>query len=355
MTIAIAAAGTGGHVFPALAVAEAIGDHPLVFIGGDRFEATAVPAAGHELVSVEVRGLERSLTSRNLGLPLVVRRAAATIAEEFRRREVSALLATGGYVTVPAALAARRLGIPYWLAEQNAHAGLANRLMGRWAEATFTSFEVTTGAVRPRHVGNPVRAAIAHLDRAAGRPGALERYGLEPGVPTLGIVGGSLGSGPINEAALGALADWTDPPLQVLHLAGRRFADAVAERVAGAAPRWAVVGFEDRMEDFFAAVDLVLSRASGMVSELTATATPSIVVPGSYGSKGHQDASAAVLGEAGAAIVLAEDDLATTLGPTLRDLVGDPPRLAAMAEAARGLGRPDAATDIARELLRAAA
>lgn len=354
MTIAIAAAGTGGHVFPALAVAEALGDHPLVFFGGDRFEATAVPAAGHEFVSVEVRGLERSLTPRNLGLPLVVRRAAAAIADELRRRDVTALLATGGYVTVPAALAARRLGIPYWLAEQNAHAGLANRLMGRWAEATFTSFAETVGAVRPRHVGNPVRAAIARLDRADRRPGALERYGLDSGVATLGIVGGSLGSGPINDAALAALGDWSDPPLQVLHLAGRRFADAVADRVASATPRWVVVGFEDRMEEFFAAVDVVLSRASGMVAELTATATAAIVVPGAYGSKGHQDASAAVLGEAGAAVVLAEDDLAATLGPTVRDLVCDPPRLAAMAEAARGLGRPDAASDIARELLHAA-
>jgi UDP-N-acetylglucosamine--N-acetylmuramyl-(pentapeptide) pyrophosphoryl-undecaprenol N-acetylglucosamine transferase len=355
MTIAIAAAGTGGHVFPALAVAEQLGDTEVVFFGGDRFEATAVPAAGHDFVQVEVAGLQRSLTPRNLALPFVVRRATAAIADEMRRRDVSVLLATGGYVTVPAALAARRLGIPFFLAEQNAHAGLANRLMGRWAEATFTAFPTTEGARKPRHVGNPVRAAIGGADLAARRPEARRRYGLDPDVPVVGVVGGSLGSRPINEAVAAAMRGWDGPPVAVLQLAGERFIDEARAALDGIDVPWVVVGFEEHMEDFFAAVDVVVSRASGMVAELTATGTPAVLVPGEYGSKGHQAASAAALTEAGAAIVVPEADLSTGLGPVLVALVGDPDRRTAMHEAARAIGRPDAAAVIAGELLDAAA
>lgn len=355
MTIAIAAAGTGGHVFPALAVAEQLADEDLLFVGGDRFEATAVPAAGHELLQVEVRGLQRSLSVANLSLPFVVRRASAAIAEAFVARGVAAMLATGGYVTVPAGLAARRLGIPFFLHEQNANAGLANRLVGRWARVTFTSFPETPGAVRPRFVGNPVRATIAELDRSTMRGPARSRYGLDPDRATIGVVGGSLGSGPINAAVAEAIATWSGPPVQVLHLAGTRFADEVSALASESAVPWVVVGFEDQMEHFFAAVDVVVSRASGMVAELAVTGTPAVLVPGAYGSKGHQDASAAVMAEAGAAVVVAEPELPARLQPTLAGIVADPERLRAMAGAARRIGRPDAAAVIAEELRHAAA
>jgi UDP-N-acetylglucosamine--N-acetylmuramyl-(pentapeptide) pyrophosphoryl-undecaprenol N-acetylglucosamine transferase len=355
MTIAVAAAGTGGHVFPALAVAERLSDEELVFVGGDRFEATAVPEAGHEFVQVELRGLQRRLTLENLEIPFVVRRAVAALAELFEDRQVDVLLATGGYVTVPAALAARRVGIPYYLQEQNAHAGLANRLMGRWAETTFTSFPDTHDAVRPRFVGNPVRASISHLDKDARRPAACARYGLDPDLVTIGVVGGSLGSRPVNQAVASALADWDGPPVQVVHLAGDRFADEVAETVADLPYAYRVVGFEDRMEDFFAAIDVAVSRASGMVAELAVTGTPAIVVPGDFGSKGHQAASAEAFAAAGAVVVVTEDTMGEALGPALSALCSDDERRRAMAEAARTIGRPEAATEIAEELLRAVA
>lgn len=351
-TIALAAGGTGGHVLPALSVAEALGDRAdLVFLGGDRFEATAVPAAGLDLVQAPVQGFRRSLSPRNLGIPRSVWQASNVFRDALEARGARALLATGGYVAVPAGLAARRMGIPIFLHEQNAHAGLANRMMGRWARTTFTSFPETEGAVRPRHVGNPIRAAIARLDRAASRPGALARYGLEQGRVTIGIVGGSLGARPINDAMLAAA-----PMLQaaqVVHLTGRRFVDEVQPRTADLGVPWSVVGFEDEMEQFFAAVDLVVSRASGMVAELTATGTPSVLVPGSFGSKGHQAASATYLADAGAAVVVGEEHL-DTLGAEVARLVADADTRKAMADAARALGRPDAADVIAEEVLRAA-
>lgn len=355
MTIALAAAGTGGHVIPALAVAERLEGHDVVFVGGDRFEATAVPAAGHELFQVELRGLQRRLTVENLTIPFVVRRATNELADLFQSRGVRVLLATGGYVTVPAALAARRLGIPFFLQEQNAHAGLANRLMGRWAETTFTSFPETHDAVKPRFVGNPVRSAIADLDTTAHRSAAMERYGLDPSLVTVGVVGGSLGSRPVNMAVAAALTDWDGPDVQVVHLAGTRFEDEVNEAVAGLDLTYRVVGFEDRMEDFFAAVDVAVSRASGMVAELAVTGTPAVVVPGEFGSKGHQEASARAFERAGAVVVVTEDVVATELGPALESLCSDAGRRAVMGEAAKAIGRPRAATEIAEELIDAAA
>ena len=354
MSLALAAGGTGGHVFPALAVAEALSGHAdLMFLGGNRFEATAVPAAGIELISAEVRGLERSFTPRNLGIPVSVWRASRTFEEAMRDRDVRALLATGGYVAVPAGLAARRMGIPLFLHEQNAHAGLANRFMGRWAETTFTSFPDTEGARKATYVGNPIRSAIAHLDKAAVRAGALERYGLRSDAVTVGIVGGSLGSGPINDAMIGGATAMAAAGVQVLHLAGRRFEADVRARTAELSLPWAVVGFEDDMQWFFGAVDLVVSRASGMVAELTATGTPSILVPGEFGSKGHQAASAQFMEQAGASLVVPEAEIAR-LGRVVVEVVADPEALDRMSACARVVGRPDAAAVIAKEVLSAA-
>lgn len=341
-------------MFPALAVAEAIGDRAeVIFLGGHRLEATAVPAAGLELVQAEVRGLERSLTARNLGIPCSVWSASRVFAAAMRHRDVTVLLATGGYVTVPAALAAHRLGIPYFLHEQNAHAGLANRLMGRWAEATFTSFPDTIGARRAVHVGNPIRAAIAALDRESQRVPARERYGLDPDRPTIGIVGGSLGSAPINTAMIGLAPRLAAAGAQVLHLAGRRFAEEVEAATSDLALPWQVIGFEDEMQWFYAAVDLVVARASGMVAEFTATGTPAVLVPGEFGSKGHQSASARFLESSGAARVVPEAEI-DSLGAVILELIGSDPVRSEMASRAAAIGRPYAAEVIAMEVLRAA-
>lgn len=358
MTYAIAAAGTGGHVFPALAVAEAleargVARDDIVFFGGARFERTAVPAAGYDLVELELRGLRRSFDLANLGLPAVLARAARTVRDELLARDARVLLATGGYVTVPAGWAARRAGIPFFVQEQNAHPGLANRLMSRWAAAAFTSFEGTDGIVRPRFVGNPVRAPFASFDRAALRAKARRRYGLEDGVPTLGVVGGSLGAGVLNDFVAELVREWSGERFQLVHLAGQAHADRIGQLAHSANPRgltWTVVPFEEDMAGFFAAIDLVVARAGGMVAEITATGTPALLVPGSFGSAGHQDASARHLQAAGAAVVCAEEELADSHG-VVADLLFDANRLGDMSSRARAIGRPTAARDIAQELI----
>jgi len=355
MRVAFAAAGTGGHVYPALAVAEALvaaglaaGD--IVFFGGHRLEASVVPAAGFELVELELRGLERSLSPRNLSLPLVVARAADRIGTELARRGVAALAAFGGYVTVPAAWGARRRHVPVVIHEQNAVPGLANRLAARVAVRRFVAFPAAARRLRAATVvGNPLRPSLARFDRETLRAEARAAYGLSRDGPVLGVLGGSQGARTLNEVALDFLARHGEG-VEVLHLAGPRLRGEVAEHAAGR-ENWHVLGFEDAMERFYAAVDLVLARAGALtVSELAATATPAVLVPYAHGTGDHQAANAEELARAGGCLVVGEPSRAR-LPDLLAALLHDRDRRREMARAAAGTARKDAATVLAAAIL----
>lgn len=354
MSYAIAAAGTGGHVYPGLAVGQALvasGVPPdeILFVGGERLEAKVYPEAGFPFEQVELRGLERRLTLRNLTLPAVVVRAVRQLADAFTRRQVRAVLGMGGYVTVPAGLAARRAGAALAVAEQNAEAGLANRVIARLARRRFGAFPHTRHLPGAEWVGNPVRAAIADFDRDRLRPEALNRYGLDGSAPVLGVFGGSLGAAAINRAVAEMLTAWSGPELAVVHLTGERhLADMTSAAEASPVP-WRVIGFEDRMDLFYAATDLAIARSGGAVAELTATATPAVLIPGGFGSAGHQAANAAALVDAGAARMVPESSL-DRLADVVEQLIADPDARARMARGSASLARPDAARTVAAAL-----
>ncbi|HIE21381.1 MAG TPA: UDP-N-acetylglucosamine--N-acetylmuramyl-(pentapeptide) pyrophosphoryl-undecaprenol N-acetylglucosamine transferase [Acidimicrobiia bacterium] len=351
MTFLIAAAGTGGHVFPGLSVGEALVEQGvdrsrILYVGGERLEAEVFPKAGFPLVQVEPRGLRRSLDPANLGLPALVWRARTKIVEVIADQGVRAALGLGGYVTVPAALAARKTKIPFMISEQNAEAGLANRFSARWADRVFGSFPETRGLPSAEWVGNPVRRPFWDFQRSHLRPAALRRYGFTSELPVLGVFGGSLGAGIINEVVTDVLTRWQGPPLQVVHLTGTRNLEGLESLTPGPGVAWVRRGFEEKMEMFYAVSDLVVARAGGAVAELTATATPAILVPGSFGSAGHQGRNAEELARRGAAVVLPEERL-TRLEAVVTETLFDPEALRAMAESARELGRPGAARTIA--------
>jgi UDP-N-acetylglucosamine--N-acetylmuramyl-(pentapeptide) pyrophosphoryl-undecaprenol N-acetylglucosamine transferase len=358
MTYLIAAAGTGGHVFPGLAVGEALLEmgvsvDDVIFAGGDRLEATVYPREGFRFIGLELAGLQRSLTPKNLRLPAVVRRARNRLVEEMEESKVEVVLGMGGYVTIPAGMAARSLRLPLFNSEQNAEAGLANKITARWARVSFTSFPTTGGLEGGRWVGNPLRRPFWDFDRASLAPVARELYGLEADLPTLGVFGGSLGAGVINEAVARIAAAGLGRPMQIVHLTGETHLDDMLARDADSTVSWRRVGFEERMELFYAATDLVLARSGGAVAELTATATPSILVPGSFGSGGHQLGNARALADAGAAKVVPEEAI-DDLGGVVGALLFDPDRLAEMSSGAVTLAKPDAAVTIARAMIEAA-
>ncbi len=353
---AFAAAGTGGHVYPALAVAERLvadgaARDDVVFFGGGRLEKRVVPAAGFAFVEVPLQGLQRSLSLRNLRIPLTLWQATRTIRAELRRRRSRVLLATGGYVAVPAGWSAHREGVTLFLQEQNAEPGLANKVAARWARAVFLGFPGS--GLAGEVTGNPLRAELAGFDRDALRPAARERYGLPGDGPVLGVLGGSLGAGVVNRAAVEYAARFAEGTA-IVHIAGPDHADAVHRQAVGAPVPWRVVPFEEEMQHFYAASDLVLCRSGAVtVSELAATATPAVLVPRAAGSARHQDANAAYLEEIGGAVVVAEFE-AGTIPALLAELLGDGLRLARMAGAAGLAGRPDATAHIAGALMEAA-
>lgn len=354
MTFAIAAAGTAGHVYPGLAVAEALvsqGVSPdsVLFIGGDRLEATAIPRAGYPFLPVPLQGLVRRLTVRNLTIPAKVGRAVRQIRKVLSDRRVEVLLATGGYVTAPAGWAARSRGISFYLTEQNAVAGLANRVMERWAGRSFASFPDTVGLKKGEWVGNPIRAEIAGMDRTARRAEAFAHYDLVEGIPVVGVMGGSLGAAAINRSVGRMLGAWQGAAVQVVHLSGPSHFPEISSRASKAPLRWRVVGFEERMDFFYSACDLVVARAGGGVAELTAAGLPSVLIPGEFGSSSHQAANAAALEKAGAAVTMKESDL-DGLGEMVEGLLADPGLRTSMTEAALAMARPGAAQKIAGEM-----
>lgn len=355
---AFAAAGTGGHVYPALAVAEqlvggGVARHDIVFFGGGRLEKRAVPAAGFPFVEVPLQGLQRSLSLRNLRIPATLWQAAGQIRAELAERSTRVMLATGGYVAVPAGWAAGREGVTLFLQEQNAEPGLANRMAGRWASRVFLAFPAAMAKLPGELTGNPLRAEIAAFDRAGLRAAARDRYSLPADGIVLGVLGGSLGAGVVNEAAA-RYASTAEDRAAVVHVAGPGHADDMQRRAAGSSVAWQVVPFENEMQYFYAASDLVLCRSGAVtISELAATSTPAVLVPRAAGSAKHQDANAAYLADVGAAVVVEEDE-AGGLPGLLADLLGDPVRLARMSGAAGLLGRPDAAAQIAEAMLGAA-
>ena len=357
MTYAIAAAGTGGHVFPGLAVGEALVDlgvprEDVLFVGGDRLEASIYPSEGFPFLGVELRGLQRSLNVANLSLPVVVMRARSEIARTLYQRDARVVLGMGGYVTIPAALAARKTKAALMIAEQNAHAGLANRVAARWALRRFGSFPKTSG-MNAEWVGNPVREPFWNFDRAQLRGPGRSLYGLSDGVPTLGIFGGSLGAKAINDAVVTMLREWTGPPVQVVHLTGVSHIDEISAIDPPGGVHWVRKGFEDSMEHFYAVSDLVIARAGGGVAELAATGTPVIVVPGLFGATGHQSENGAQFQKAGMAIVVPEQELAR-LWEVVAGTLFDDEALDRMHKAATAFARPRAAHHIASAMIEAA-
>lgn len=355
MTFVVAAAGTGGHVYPALAVAEALVERgvprsEVLFLGGTRFEAEVVPRSGFPFVGFELTKLRRSLSPENLKIPVVLRRTAAAMAAEMTRAGARVVLGMSGYVTVPAAMAARRAGLPFFLQEQNATPGLAARFAARRAVASFVGLPGRSGSLpNARVVGNPLRREIAGFDRRALQGRARSRYGLSGNGPVVGVLGGSLGARILNES-VERIID-THSMAAVVHLTGR---DAHAEferRSARSRVPWITRAFEAEMEYFYAAVDLVVCRAGAMtVSELAATATPAILVPL---ARVGQQWNARSLGDVGGAEVVEEGDVASLPG-RVESMLANEAGLAAMAHAAGREARPNAAGAIADELIEAA-
>ena len=332
---------------PALAVAERLrsAGADVVFVGGERAEAELVPAAGYELRTISVEGLSRTNALRAARAALraaAAVRVASAILGELRP---AAVLGGGGYVAGPVGLAALARRIPLVLTEADSHLGITNRLLAPRARRVCLAFPIEgRDGPRSRVTGRPVPPPAT--DVAAARA----RFDLREDEQCVLVFGGSLGARTINEAAVEA---FRAAPFRVLHAAGTRDHDALAARVD--AERYDLRPYVDRFGEALAACDLCVARAGGSIFEIAAAGKPAILVPYPHASADHQTANARWMEAAGAAVVVPDGELtAARLGAEVGALLGDPPRLAAMATASAALARADAAQAVADELLAAA-
>lgn len=332
---------------PALAVADALRAEgaEVVFVGGERAERELVPAAGYELHTIAVEGLSRTN-------PLKAARAGAKAARALvharalvRELKPRAVMGGGGYVAGPVGLAAATRRVPLVLTEADSHLGLANRLLAPLACRVCLAFPLA-GREPPRYLvtGRPVPPP--ETDRAAARAA----FGLAAGERCVLVFGGSLGARSINYAAIEGLAV-PEPGRRVIHAAGARdFGD-----LAAPGEHYDLRPYISRFGEALLASDLVVARAGGSIFEVAAHGRPAILVPYPHAAGDHQQANARWMADAGAAIVVPDEELtAARLAAEVDTLLGDPARLEAMSRAAAALARPDAAEAVARELLAAA-
>jgi UDP-N-acetylglucosamine--N-acetylmuramyl-(pentapeptide) pyrophosphoryl-undecaprenol N-acetylglucosamine transferase len=355
--VVLAGGGTAGHVEPALATADALRrQDPAVQItalGTERgLENRLVPERGYDLALIPPVPLPRRPTLDLVRLPGRVRRAVRDTRAVLKSRHADVVVGFGGYVALPAYLAAWRVDIPIVVHEANSRPGLANRIGARLTShvAAATPDSTLRGA---QHLGIPLRRAIATLDRDAVRSEAREFFGLAPDLPTLLVFGGSQGARRINQALNGAAAQLAAAGVQVLHAVGRGNEDAVTVP-AGRAP-YVVVPYVDRMDLAYAAADLAVCRAGAMTcAELAAVGLPAIYVPLPHGN-GEQRLNAAPLVQAGGGLIVDDAGLTPSwVRDHVPSLLADTERLTLMSKAAAGFGRRDA-DDRLVELIRRAA
>jgi UDP-N-acetylglucosamine--N-acetylmuramyl-(pentapeptide) pyrophosphoryl-undecaprenol N-acetylglucosamine transferase len=336
-------------VVPALAVADALraDGAEVEFIGGGRAETQLVPAAGFPLHTIAVEGLSRSNPLRAARSLALAAAALARARKLLKQLKPDAVLGGGGYVAGPVGLAALTLRIPLVLSEADSHLGLTNRLLAPFARRVCLAFQLPgRDGERYRVTGRPIPPPAS--DRAAARA----RFGIDPDATCVLVFGGSLGARSINLAAVDAFAG---APFQVLHVSGRRDHPQLRARELPAG--YDLREYLDLPEfaDALAAADLVVARSGGSVFEIAAHALPAILVPYPHAAADHQSANARWMSDAGAAVTIRDEQLtAARLGSEVATLLADPRRLAAMADAARGLARPDAARDVAAAVLEAA-
>jgi UDP-N-acetylglucosamine--N-acetylmuramyl-(pentapeptide) pyrophosphoryl-undecaprenol N-acetylglucosamine transferase len=318
----------------------------VTFAGSpDRVEARLVPELGYEFDAFAVSGLPRRpsvelvrAAGRAVAAPVACRRI-------LRSRKPDAVLGAGGYVAGPMVLAARLEGIPCALSEADAHLGLANRLAAPLAERVFLALPLGLHGEKYRAVGRPIPAASRPMEREEART----RLGLAADVHVVLVFGGSLGARLLNDLALEA---WADEGPAVIHLCGNR--DYPELRGRASRPDYLLEPFMDEIGVAYGAADVTLARAGGSVWELAAAGLPAVLVPGAFATGDHQEKNARWFADAGGAVVVPEAEAARAPG-VVEELLDDDDRLAAMSAAMRAVARPDAAEEIADELVSLAA
>jgi UDP-N-acetylglucosamine--N-acetylmuramyl-(pentapeptide) pyrophosphoryl-undecaprenol N-acetylglucosamine transferase len=333
--IVIAGGGTGGHIFPAVAIANALRSKDpsieILFVGAKgKMEMEKVPQAGYRIEGLDIAGFNRSSLIKNIGLPLKLVKSFFQVRKIFREFKPDAAIGVGGYSSFPVLRYAQSKKIPTFIHESNSFAGKSNILLGKKATRIYVAadgMEKFFPAAKISKVGNPVRSAIANS--AVTKQEALDFFKLNHQKQTVLVVGGSLGARSINEAIDQQLENILDAGLQVIWQTGKPYIAKAKERAAANPGVW-VNDFIQQMENAYAAADIVIARSGAMtVAELAVVKKPVLFVPYPFAAEDHQTVNARHLVEKGAALMVSDKEAKEKIVPAVVKLAGD---LAAQAE-----------------------
>ncbi|MCS6807298.1 MAG: undecaprenyldiphospho-muramoylpentapeptide beta-N-acetylglucosaminyltransferase [Bacteroidota bacterium] len=357
LKVAIAAGGTGGHIFPAIAVAEELhrltnGNCIVEFIGtAERIEATIVPKHGYPFYTIPIMGLQRLFSLSTLKLPLHILLSILKSRRILKQIKPDCVLCTGAYVSYPVGIAASQLSIPLFLMESNAFPGKTIRRLAPRATYIYTAFEESQQYFAPSVAhkifpyGNPVRSDFSALPDPASARAAL---GLATDKPTVLIFGGSLGARSLNSATLASLEKFRQTNIQVLWQTGTRYSPSSNMNTSGAI----VMQFIDDMRTAYAAADVIVCRAGATtIAELAITRKPAILVPFPHAAHDHQTYNARALEAKGAAILVHDVEIKERLFSSVHGLLSNPIARQAMQRSLEPFAKPHAAHHIALSIL----
>lgn len=363
MKILISGGGTGGHIFPALSIANALRrrkpDTEILFVGAlGRMEMERVPAAGYEIVGLPVAGFDRRRPWRNFRVLAKLwksMRLARKVLKDFRP---DACVGVGGYASGPMLKEAQKRGIPTLLQEQNSYAGVTNKLLAKKAKAICVAYEGMERFFPADAItltGNPVRHEIATA--SAPREEAKKELGFDAGRPLVVVVGGSLGARTINEAMIESLGAILETGASVLWQTGKLYSERCQAETAPivekyGADRVQVVPFVGRMDLVYRAADVMVSRAgASTISEIQLTGVPSILVPSPNVAEDHQRKNAQALASRDAAVMVLDKDCREQLAPQVKRLLDDPALRKSISDNALKMALPGADDRIVDRLL----
>jgi UDP-N-acetylglucosamine--N-acetylmuramyl-(pentapeptide) pyrophosphoryl-undecaprenol N-acetylglucosamine transferase len=354
----ISGGGTGGHIFPAIAIAntfkERHTDAEILFVGAKgRMEMVRVPEAGYKIIGLWISGLQRKLTLSNLAFPFKL------IVSYYRARSIvrnfmpHAVIGTGGYASGPIMMASTRQGVPSLIQEQNSYAGLTNKRLGNRVQrvcVAYSGMEKYFPKNKVMLTGNPVRKDILDIDNKRGQ--ALTHFAFTPSEKTLLIVGGSQGARTINDSILGGIDKLIDARVQVIWQTGKMYLESVQTQIADKdLKRVRIFDFLKNMDLVYAASDVVISRAGALsISELCLARRPAILVPSPNVAEDHQTKNAMALVRQDAAVMIPDDKARAELVNEALRLLFDEQRCNILKKNIGQLGKPDAAIEIVEEI-----
>ena len=358
--ILITGGGTGGHVFPAIAIADAVRrlrpDVEFLFVGAmGKMEMERVPKAGYAIEGLNIAGFQRSLSLKNLAFPYRLLTSLWKARKIVERFQPDVVVGTGGYASGPVMRAAQRSGVPTVIQEQNSYAGVTNRLLAKKASVICVAYdhmEQFFPAEKIVFTGNPVRQDI--LDLRTKRDEAMRHYGLDPHKKTIAVVGGSLGARTLNNALRDNTALLTaNPQVQVLWQCGKFYEYEFSACDTAKLPHVHLRGFIDRMDLLYAAADVVVSRAGALtISELCMVGKPAVLVPSPNVAEDHQTKNALSLVEKNAARLVRDGEAGARMLQEALLILGNDALAFSLGESIHHLGRPNAAEQIAHEVLK---